>query len=615
MKEKIFGFPGRVKAYFHSHMSAQVNVAVVLLLILTGLILQFYVKTQYFNYLLEDTRSMEESIIETSTININSNLKDIVNTACTVGVNESIRSLVENFTEDGVLQEKEKLTLGERMDSIAHQSGNVVSIAIASEEGLIQEYGVYWYKTGYGGLWKDENLEKLKEIYDGTMELQEQNAKVRYYVATEPAVHESWPNIKMVHIGVPLVGKSSSFRHVNKVVVMSFDLGELLKNSAFDSVADRALSPGYIVDKDSRIVYHSDENYNGMKATEYQKTLERSENISLPLKYFGWRAYITLDLGKMNAQVNEMYGKSIYLYLLLLCGCGILWQFAIRRILKPVDIIRDSMRNIKLSKNLPKIEVKGTNEIWQLAGYYNEMAETLERQYKEIRRYYREKTLSIRQKNKAEKEALESQINAHFLCNTLTAINYDAIENEDYEVADLLKKLSSMLSYTFSRKLVSVSLGQELRWVEQYLYLQKFRLMDVFDYEIEVQEEYSEWPCCKLFIQPFVENSILHGFEGRENGGMIRIKGGIDGSRFRLSIEDNGCGMSRETEEPMQQILEEKHTLDLAGTGIGIQNVVTRLRMYYGEKLSIMLESAPGEGTKFTFWLPIPENPEQEIEE
>ena len=161
----------------------------------------------------------------------------------------------------------------------------------------------------------------------------------------------------------------------------------------------------------------------------------------------------------MRAQVNQMYTRSIYVYLFLLCICGFLWQFTIRRVLKPIDIIRDSMRNIKLSKNLPKIEVKGTNEIWQLAGYYNEMAETLERQYKEIRRYYREKNLSIRQKNKAEKEALESQINAHFLCNTLTAINYNAIDNEDYEVADLLKKLSNMLSYTFSRKLVSVSLG------------------------------------------------------------------------------------------------------------------------------------------------------------
>ena len=87
--------------------------------------------------------------------------------------------------------------------------------------------------------------------------------------------------------------------------------------------------------------------------------------------------------------------------------------------LKPIDIIRDSMRNIKLSKNLPKIEVKGTNEIWQLAGYYNEMAETLERQYKEIRRYYREKNLSIRQKNKAEKEALGNHRSMHiFYCNT-----------------------------------------------------------------------------------------------------------------------------------------------------------------------------------------------------
>ena len=129
---------------------------------------------------------------------------------------------------------------------------------------------------------------------------------------------------------------------------------------------------------------------------------------------------------------------------------------------------------------------------------------------------------------------------------------FSAIDNEDYEVADLLKKLSNMLSYTFSRKLVSVSLGQELRWVEQYLYLQKFRLMDVFDYEIEFQEEYGEWPCCKLFIQPFVENSILH--------------------------------------------------------------VVTRLRMYYGEELSVVLESEPEKGTKFTFWLPIPENPEKDIE-
>lgn len=134
MKEKIKKMPGRIRNYFCSHMSAQVTVTVVLLLILAGLVLQIYVKNQYFNYLLRNTRSMEESMIETSTINIDANLKDIISAACNVGVNETLRVLVENTEADGILLAKEKLTLGSRMDDIAHQIGSVVSIAIVSDE-------------------------------------------------------------------------------------------------------------------------------------------------------------------------------------------------------------------------------------------------------------------------------------------------------------------------------------------------------------------------------------------------------------------------------------------------------------------------------------------------
>ena len=94
----------------------------------------------------------------------------------------------------------------------------------------------------------------------------------------------------------------------------------------------------------------------------------------------------------------------------------------------------------------------------------------------------------------------------------------------------------------------------------------------------------------------------------------LEIKIELDKEKREIRIKDNGCGMNEDTEKLMQQILMEKHTLDLAGTGIGIQNVVTRLRMYYGEELSVVLESEPEKGTKFTFWLPIPENPEKDIE-
>ena len=290
MKEKIKKMPGRIRNYFCSHMSAQVTVTVVLLLILAGLVLQIYVKNQYFNYLLRNTRSMEESMIETSTINIDANLKDIISAACNVGVNETLRVLVENTEADGILLAKEKLTLGSRMDDIAHQIGSVVSIAIVSDEGLWQEYGVYWYQTSSKGVWEDGNLDKLQEIYEKTMALQKEKANVRYYVETDPAVHSQWPQIRMVHIAVPLIGKTYSYSHVKNVAVVSFDMGDILEKSAFDRVADKPLSIGYIADENNRIIYHPNEEYDGMTVESYRKTLDSTENISRSLKYFGWTA-------------------------------------------------------------------------------------------------------------------------------------------------------------------------------------------------------------------------------------------------------------------------------------------------------------------------------------
>ncbi len=110
--------------------------------------------------------------------------------------------------------------------------------------------------------------------------------------------------------------------------------------------------------------------------------------------------------------------------------------------------------------------------------------------------------------------------------------------------------------------------------------------MDQFEYEINYPKEYGEWPCCKLFLQPFVENSILHGFENIERGGLIQISGHVEQDRFVIRVSDNGCGIRPEVGQALQSILEEGKSLKLAeaGSGIGIQNVVTRMRMYFGER-------------------------------
>lgn len=206
---------------------------------------------------------------------------------------------------------------------------------------------------------------------------------------------------------------------------------------------------------------------------------------------------------------------------------------------------------------------------------------------------------------------METQINAHFLCNTLGTINYEAIEAGNRKVSLLIKKLSNILRYTFDQKCQNVYMSQEFAWIEQYLYLQKARFEDAFDYEIDLQEEYDMWPCCKLMLQPFVENAIIHGFKGREIGGMLKIMAKGQGEYIKIVINDNGYGIPEEREKAIQEIIKGNDVSDDLRIGIGIRNVVARIHIFYGDSAQISLWSKEGEGTKFEFLLPYPERKEE----
>lgn len=597
----------KIVQYIKSHISVQMIASVLLLLVFVMLIMQHYVKNQYFAYLLRETKKTETAVLDAASANLNISFREIVNMGCKIAVDSSLKARVKDAKDSEDRMGRTVLTLGNKLSSIAYYADSIAAVAVVTEKGKLLEYGRYWAGSGYANLWLGDNLKVLEGLYDNAIELLQKTDSVRYCVAAEPSMHPSVGGMRMFHLAVPLVGKTADLRSVKDVLVFSFRLDTAFDASALAGVNQKTMTSTYLTDESGKIIYHEKPEYIGMDVEDYQKQMKGSENISQKLKYFDWTACISIDTEEMEREVNRLYHKSTAIYVVLLLMCAMVWQFAIRGVMLPINGIRDAMSNIQLGQNMPKIEVRGTHELWQLAGHYNKMADELKRQQEEIEQYYEEKTMFIEQKNQAEMEALESQINAHFLCNTLTAINYNAVESGDEEVAVLLKKLSSILSYTFSRKLIHVTLHQEIEWVEQYLYLQKFRLMEVFDYETDFPQEYGEWPCCKLFLQPFVENSILHGFEGMESGGKIVIRGQIDESRFKLTVSDNGCGMEPEVQAVIENILKEQHVLDLSGTGIGIQNVITRLRMYYGSGFEAKMKTGKGQGTTFVFWLPIPE--------
>ena len=314
-----------------------------------------------------------------------------------------------------------------------------------------------------------------------------------------------------------------------------------------------------------------------------------------------------LDLDAMKASVNVQYMRGILIFMLAILLICALQLILTNRELRPIRSIGKAMKLVKQGVWKTRIEIKGNDEIWTLARNYNDMADALEEWRELNRRQNEEKLLSVRQTADAQMHALQSQINAHFLCNTLNAINMSAVGQGNEEVSEMLRMLSNIMRYAYSRSFEEVTLGDEVRWVSQYLALQKFRLMDVFNYRVDFPEEYLEWPCCKLFLQPFVENSISHGFAEKQSGCFISVTGQMEGDRMKIMVEDNGCGMTKEQQEKVEAALSQDASMHMEGTGIGIENVAARLRIYYGSGLSITFRSAEGEGTCFTILLPIPE--------
>ena len=602
----------KIYNYAKSHISVPVTAMVMVLLLVVGLILQFYVKNKYFAYLMKETVNMEEAVMDASASNLNDSLSDIVNTSCRIAIDNQLYTLVDAAMQQEKQQARNMIALKQELHSIAYYAENIAVATIVTENGKLLEYGRYWAGGAYPQLWTGEKMDILDELYKKVQNSISGQENIRYFAATYPDHHPSMANMSLFHVAVPLLGKNYTWPNARNVVVITYVLDHVFETSKSLNTGQKHVASAYLADADNMIIFHEKNEYVGKDTEEYHQNEPGMKVIEQELDYFGWKVYIAIDIEEMRSEVDHLYHRSIVVYMVLLLLCGLFWNISIRSILRPIGEIRGAMEKLELNRNLTKVQVRGTHELWQLASHYNEMVDELEEQQREIERYYKEKTRSMEQKNRAEMEALAAQINSHFLCNTLTEINYDAAENGDEEVALLLTRLSHMLSYTFSKKLVNVTIRQEIDWVEQYLYLQKFRLMDVFDYEISYPEEYGEWPCCKLFLQPFIENSIIHGFEGREQGGNIRIDGEISDQWLKLRVRDNGCGMKKEAYDAIQKIVKEKHPLELNGTGIGIRNAVSRLRIYYGENLNIEMESEEGKGTEFTFWLPIPKQMEGE---
>ncbi len=271
----------------------------------------------------------------------------------------------------------------------------------------------------------------------------------------------------------------------------------------------------------------------------------------------------------------------------------------LKQMLQPMRQLEESMNRVREGDLSVRSEIRTNDEIGSLSENFNSMLEQIETLIEEL-------TAQKMLKKEAELEALSYQITPHFMYNTLSSIRYAAILEGYEEIGDLLQAFIELLRLSASDRGAFITVQQECRMVNNYIMLQQFRYKDSFEAEISIEPGTEEFYVPRLLIQPLVENAILHGLNHAEQGNRICISVRRSGPDLEIRVADNGSGMSRE----------EIDTLLSGGfhskfSGIGINNIIERLKLYYGERGRLEYQSPPEGGTAAVIRLPASDDAEE----
>ena len=266
---------------------------------------------------------------------------------------------------------------------------------------------------------------------------------------------------------------------------------------------------------------------------------------------------------------------------------------ALSRVLsRPLQGLSGAMRQFERdADHFTYVPVGGSREVRELSETFSHMVGQIQRLMETVRG----EEINLR---KTELKALQAQINPHFLYNTLDSIAWMCEQGRNAEAVQMVNALARLFRISISRGHELIPIRSELQHAESYLQIQKHRYKDQFCYRFDVDEGCLDYLCNKITLQPIIENAIYHGINGLVDEGEITITIRPEGEDILFVVADNGVGM-----EPAQiEAMLRKERSDR--TGIGIKNVNDRLKIYFGEKYGITIDSEPDEGTSVTIRMP-----------
>ena len=386
-----------------------------------------------------------------------------------------------------------------------------------------------------------------------------------------------------------------------------------LNYSAISELCDQSMvgNQGYafIVDADGNIVYHPQQQqlYNELQTENIDLVMNAGSDIvtwgdGINKKMYsisrsektGWTVVDCVRVEELLRRSNEAQSIYVLVAIGLMAVALFFSRFVAKSITLPIQRLCDSMERVQEGDfSVSDIVVDSENEIGSLTKSFNVMTQR-------IHELMAQNIWEQEAKRKSELKALQSQINPHFLYNTLDSIIWMAEGKKNEEVVLMTASLARLLRQSISNEDELVSIGQEIEYARGYLTIQKMRYKDKLEFWIEVEPSILNIRLIKLVLQPVIENAIYHGLKYKESRGLLLVKGFMKNGNAVLQVIDDGVGMDQETLDHIY----ERHKVDYHSNGVGIYNVQKRLQLYYGNEYGIVYESKPGEGTTATITIP-----------
>lgn len=379
----------------------------------------------------------------------------------------------------------------------------------------------------------------------------------------------------------------------------------------------------YLIDDSGEIIYHPRQQLiyaglleeNNLDAASYADGVhsetfqgQRRQVAVKTVGYTGWKL-----VGVVPAEnLWSNYGQLVLFFLFIVLFSVFLLVFVNLRlsewITAPVKKLDRAVKELEAGKEQVDFDVGGPYEVEHLSHSVRSMVSTLRHLMDDVVRQEEEK-------RRSELDVLQSQINPHFLYNTLDSVVWMTENGRTDEATVMLTALARFFRISLSRGSNIIPIADELEHARHYLTIQKMRYKNKFSTTIEARDGVEKLYTIKLIVQPILENAIYHGMAYADGDGEITILARRDGDDVIIDVTDNGPGMPEEVVERLLDPREQKAAPSKGGSGIGFRNVHQRIRLTFGEPYGLTIRSEPDAGTTVRIRLPALTEPPGEKKE